>query len=65
MKHEAFLSNQATVSFTLNTGGVALYRSSTVSIWPVWLVVNELPPQERYGSALLLIMCKIILCSCM
>ena len=49
IKYETFLSNQANISFTLNTDGVALYRSSKVGIWPIWLVVNELPPSERYG----------------
>ena len=43
-----FKYNPACVSFTLNTDGVALYRSSKKSLWPVWLVINELPPSERY-----------------
>ncbi len=47
-KHSTFLNNPANISFTLNTDGVSLYRSSSISIWPVWLVVNELPPRKRY-----------------
>ena len=37
-KHAAFLENPTNISFTMNTDGVALYHSSQISIWPVWLV---------------------------
>lgn len=30
-----------------NTDGVALFRSSTTDIWPVFLAVNELPPHMK------------------
>ena len=46
-KHSAFLSQPGNVSFTLNTDGIAMYRSSSISIWPVWLVINELPKTMR------------------
>ena len=46
-KHSHFLSHPASISLMLNTDGVAIYRSSSVSIWPVWVVVNELPPTLR------------------
>ena len=36
------------ISLTLNTDGVAIFKSSKNSLWPVWLVINELPPTERY-----------------
>ena len=48
MKHSGFLSNPANVSLTCNTDGVAIFRSSSVSIWPVWLALNELPKAMRY-----------------
>lgn len=35
------------ISFQINSDGVALFRSSRYSIWPVYLVVNELPPNCR------------------
>ena len=41
-RFSSFLKHPAHVSLLLNTDGVAIYRSS-VSIWPVWGVVNELP----------------------
>ena len=31
----------------INTDGVALFRSSTFSIWPVYYLINELPPNCR------------------
>ena len=36
------------ISFQINTDGVALFRSSKYSIWPVYLVINELPPNCRF-----------------
>lgn len=48
-----FLSHSSHVSLMLNTDGVALYRSSNVSIWPIWGVVNELPATLR----LVLLLC--------
>lgn len=46
-KHTSFLSHPAHISLLCNTDGVALYRSSKVSIWPVWAVINELPSSMR------------------
>ena len=45
-KH-SFLRSPDNISLTLNTDGVAVFRSSKCSLWPVWLVINELPPSER------------------
>ena len=47
-KWEHFLNEQAHVSLLLNTDGVAIFRSSKFSIWPVWIVINELPKSQRY-----------------
>ena len=48
-RYSSFVMQPANVSLTLNTDGVSLFRSSKSSIWPVWLVVNELPPEQRYN----------------
>ena len=40
-------SNPANISFTINTDGVALFKSSTTDVWPVFLLINELPPHMR------------------
>ena len=46
-RHSKILSEPNHISFVLNTDGVSLYKSSNVSIWPVWLVINELPKNLR------------------
>ena len=46
-KHAEFLSNKAHVSLTMNTDGVAIFKSSKTGVWPVWLVINELPKEMR------------------
>ena len=48
-KHAAFVSQPANVTLLLNTDGVAVFRSSNATLWPVWLIVNELPRRLRYG----------------
>lgn len=46
-KHRAFLSEPGNNSLLLNTDGVAMFKSSNVSLWPIWLAINELPPHIR------------------
>ena len=46
-KHKDFLSKPEHISLLLNTDGVCVFHSSTVSLWPLWLVINELPPSVR------------------
>lgn len=45
-----FLSSQPyNISFTLNTDGVNKYSSSTAGhLWPVYLMINELPKEHRF-----------------
>ena len=40
-KSEAF-------TFTINTDGISLSENSTLSMWPVYLVINEIKPEERF-----------------
>ncbi|WAR13393.1 LOW QUALITY PROTEIN: hypothetical protein MAR_027573 [Mya arenaria] len=42
-----FLSSQNNITLLFNTDGIPLYKSSGVSIWPFYLVGNELPPKMR------------------
>ena len=46
-KHHSFTTAEGNVSLLMNTDGVAIFRSSSYSIWPIWLSINELPPNER------------------
>ncbi|KAL5515146.1 hypothetical protein EMCRGX_G000271 [Ephydatia muelleri] len=47
MEPEQFLSKPENITFCLNTDGVAVFKSSTAQIWPIWLQINELPPKMR------------------
>jgi hypothetical protein len=35
-------------SFLINTDGISICDKSKISIWPVYLVINELPKEERF-----------------
>lgn len=46
-----FLDNTSgsfNITLTWNTDGIPLFKSSSVSLWPVYLAINELPPKERF-----------------
>lgn len=38
------------VTLTLNTDGAPVFKSSKYSIWPVYLMINEIPVQERFSK---------------
>ena len=42
-----FSENRNNITFTWNTDGVPLFKSSHVSIWPFYLMINELPYKLR------------------
>lgn len=42
------LSEKYNLSVKLNTDGVAIFRSSQFGVWPLFLLINELPPSLRY-----------------
>lgn len=35
------------LTLTANCDGIQLFKSSSVSMWPVWVVINELPIKMR------------------
>lgn len=41
------LANEQSISLILNTDGVVVFKSTNYSIWPVLLMINELPFTER------------------
>ena len=45
-----FLLEPYNISVKLNTDGVAIFRSSQFGVWPLFLLVNELPPSLRYTN---------------
>lgn len=44
---DGFCDNN-TLTFTINTDGISLYNKSNITIWPVYLVLNELPVGKRF-----------------
>ena len=40
-------SSPDNISFLINTDGVPVFKSSKVSIWPLYLIINELPYGKR------------------
>lgn len=44
------LSSRDSISFTWNTDGVPVFKSSNFSLWPLYLVINELPPKKRFSK---------------
>lgn len=42
-----FLQNPHNISLTWYTDGVPVYKSSKISMWPIYLVINELPFKMR------------------
>lgn len=41
------MDKENNLSFAFNTDGVPLFKSSKVSMWPVYILVNELPPHAE------------------
>lgn len=63
-KHRHFLSEQGNISLLMNTDGISLFRSSNISLWPIWLCINELPPHLRYNTILLCRCTHTCMCMC-
>jgi len=43
-----FLHYNRNLTVTFNTDGAALFKSSREEIWPMYLVINEIHPSERF-----------------
>lgn len=43
LENDGPLNYSENISFTFNTDGASVFKSSNVSIWPIYLVINELP----------------------
>lgn len=50
MKEGSFLDQKLqNITAVFNTDGVNLYSSSKVELWPIYLAINELSPQNRFS----------------
>ena len=47
---KGILSSPDNISFLMNTDGVPVFKSSKVSIWPLYLIINELPYGKRMAT---------------
>ena len=67
------IKNKHGCTFILNTDGVQISLKSTLSIWPVYLVINELPKHMRFQFPNIIIAGKLkflkkvflLLCICL
>ena len=48
--NKGILNSGNNISFLFNTDGVPVFKSSKVSIWPLFLVINELPYEKRMAK---------------
>ena len=44
-----FLSDPNNIPFLGNTDGVALIKSTSYGVWPVYLIHSEIPPTKRFA----------------
>jgi len=50
LKKIVFFSQNNHLALSITTDGVPLFKSSTVSLWPVYLQILNLPPSIRMYS---------------
>lgn len=48
--NKGILNCKDNISFIMNTDGVPVFKSSKVSIWPVFMIINELPYRKRMAK---------------
>lgn len=43
-----FLFQNHNLTLTFNTDGALIFKSSRIDIWPLYAVINEIPPAQRF-----------------
>jgi len=43
-----FLHDSSNITFSMFTDGVPLFKSSGIQMWPVYILINEIPPKQRF-----------------
>lgn len=54
------IKNRDAFTLTLNTDGISLSENSALSMWPVYTVINEIKPGERFCIDNVIISGKIL-----
>ena len=54
LQHPEVLLSPHNLSFTWNKDGVPVFKSSSFSLWPLYLVVNDLSPKKRFSKDMIL-----------
>ena len=61
-KEGKFYSSPENLGLMLSTDGVTLFKSSSTDIWPVFLVILNLPPSIRMNAQIIvLLVCGMVL----
>ncbi|XP_063970048.1 uncharacterized protein LOC135157631 [Lytechinus pictus] len=47
------LNNNHNLSYIINSDGLPVFKSSKYSLWPIYLMINELPPKMRMQNLIL------------
>lgn len=47
------LHDTTNLTYTFNTDGMPIFSSSKCSLWPIYLIINELPPKTRKENMIL------------
>ena len=47
------LQNSSNLSYIINSDGVPVFTSSKYSLWPIYIMINELPPKLRFQNLIL------------
>lgn len=47
--HSTLFADPYNISFTINYDGAPKFKSSNMQIWPIQVMINELPPLLRYN----------------
>ncbi|KAJ8319715.1 hypothetical protein KUTeg_002736 [Tegillarca granosa] len=48
LKPGGFLHSNSNITLSLFIDGIPLFKSSSVSLWPVYVLINEIPPKSRF-----------------
>ncbi|XP_071493037.1 uncharacterized protein [Diadema antillarum] len=47
------LGNDCNFSYMFNSDGMPVFKSSKYSLWPIYIMINELPPKLRFDNLIL------------